>query len=478
MKHYLIILVIAIALANFGCNNSKKNNSSESIHISGKVTNSAGDPVDGAIVKLKLAGQSVTTNEAGQFLITGTPVKPQGIVYPKQAAFIDTITVQKSGYLTYQMEVTNPLIDGIDIIPAKNDLPEVSKEYVFESSPNFASCHSSSIVELQNGDLLCTFFAGSREAAPDVEIYLSRKKPGGSWSAPVSVANGDEGGERMSTGNPVLFRDRMGALILFYKVIKPDVGFVGRMKTSNDNGYTWSKATQVGDSLMGAVKNKPIQLHDGIILSPSSTEDHKGWRVHVERSEDGGKTWQLIGPLNPEAKIGAIQPTLLTYPDGSIQLLARTRSEFGFITQSWSKDEWLTWSPLEPTVLPNNNSGIDGVTLRDGQQLLVYNHSTRNQKGMGHKGRGILNVALSKDGIHWQASLILEYLDQKGKQFSYPSVIQTHDGLVHIVYTWHRLRIKHVVINPKRLKSAPMPDGKWPVAGPFSLNAFKQSQQQ
>jgi predicted neuraminidase len=168
----------------------------------------------------------------------------------------------------------------------------------------------------------------------------------------------------------------------------------------------------------------------------------------------------------------------MTYPDGRIQLFCRTRSEHGFIAQSWSEDKGLTWSPLEASELPNNNSGLDAVTLEDGRQLLVYNHSTRTQEGMGHKGRGILNVALSKDGIHWEAALILDYLDEPGKQFSYPSVIQTRDGLVHIVYTWHRERIKHVVLDPEKLQTTPMPDGQWPAEGPFSLEAFKQNQDQ
>lgn len=349
----------------------------------------------------------------------------------------------------------------------------VLEEFVFESSPFFRSCHSATVLELRSGELLCAFFGGTRESHPDVETRLSRKPVGGEWTPPVSVADGNEpGGERMSTGNPVLFQERAGEVMLFYKVIKPDVGFLGRVKTSSDGGHTWSEARKVGDGLMGAVKNKPIQLDNGTILSPSSTEDDHGWRVHIERSTDGGKTWKLIGPINPEAKIGAIQPTLLTYPDGRIQMLCRTRSEHGFIAQSWSEDGGLTWSELEASVLPNNNSGLDAVTLRDGRQLLVYNHSTRTQPGMGHKGRGILNVALSRDGLVWEAALVLEHLDERGKQFSYPAVIQTRDGLVHIVYTWHRKRIKHVVLDPERLETTPMPTGEWPTEGPASLAAF------
>lgn len=95
---------------------------------------------------------------------------------------------------------------------------------------------------------------------------------------------------------------------------------------------------------------------------------------------------------------------------------------------------------------------------------------------MGCNGRRILNVALSRNGIDWEATLILEHLDRQDKQFSYPSVIQSRDGLMHIVYTWHRERIKQVVLDPERLETTPMPDGKWPKEGPFSFKAFKQLQ--
>ena len=359
----------------------------------------------------------------------------------------------------------------------------VLEEFVYTIA-DFKSCHAASILELYGGELLCVFFGGSREGAPDVEIRLSRKPVGGEWTPPVSVAHGDEAGsERMATGNPVLFQERRGDVLLFYKVFKPSdgsAGFMGRVKTSRDGGFTWTEARPVGDGLIGPVKNKPIQLDDGTILSPSSTHgSSRGMRVHIERSTDGGKTWKLIGPVNknPEAKISSIQPTLLTYSDGRIQMLCRTASNHGFIAQSWSEDRGLSWSPLKPSILPNNNSGFDAVSLLDGRQLLVYNHSTRTQKGMGRKGRGILNVALSNDGFNWEASLILEHLDDPDKQFSYPAVIQTRDGLVHIVYTYHRQTIKHVVLDPALLPTTPMPDGKWPLKGPFSLKAFKEAQQ-
>jgi predicted neuraminidase len=351
----------------------------------------------------------------------------------------------------------------------------VLEDFVFVTA-SFPSCHAATILELPDGELLCAFFGGTAERNPDVEIRLSRKPPGGKWTAPISVADGIQSAtNRLPTWNPVLFQPNGGDLMLFYKVGPSPSAWWGMVKTSADGGRTWSNARKLDPGIIGPVKNKPVQLKDGAIISASSTE-HQGWRVHVERSSDGGKSWKHIGPIETENQIGAIQPTILTYPDGRLQMLSRTRSENGFIAQTWSTDGGLTWSPLQPLNLPNNNSGFDGVTLKDGRQLLVYNHSTREQAGMGHKGRGILNVALSRDGLAWEAALVLDHLDQPEKQFSYPAVIQTRDGLVHIAYTWHRDRIKHVVLDPAQLTTTPMPKGNWPSEGPASLAAFHESQ--
>jgi len=347
----------------------------------------------------------------------------------------------------------------------------VKSEYIFETAP-FRSCHASTIAETEGG-LIAAWFGGSKESAPDVGVWLSRLE-NGTWTAPVEVANGAFQEKRYSVWNPVLFQPGNGPLMLFYKSGTGGPGWFGVMMTSIDCGKTWAAPRRLPDGILGPIKNKPIQLADGLILCGSSTEDSHGWRVDIERTSDFGQTWETTMPLNNGDEIGIIQPTLLTYPDSRIQMLCRSRSEVKFIAESWSEDGGLTWSPVVKSVLPNNNSGIDGVTLADGRQLLVYNHSTRTQEGMGHKGRGILNVAISRDGIIWEAALILEHLDQSGRQFSYPAVIQTSDGLVHITYTWHRQRIKHVVLDPAHLVTTPMQGGKWPTDGAHSIEAFHQ----
>src|SRR5262249_43547405 len=110
-----------------------------------------------------------------------------------------------------------------------------------------------------------------------------------------------------------------------------------------------------------------------------------------------------------------------------------------------------TWGKMGLTELPNPNSGIDAVTLADGRHLIVYNHTAR--------GRSPLNVAVSDDGKAWQAAAVLE--NEPG-EYSYPAVIQAADGLVHVTYTWKRERIKHVVLDLKKLVLRPIKDGQWP----------------
>lgn len=331
----------------------------------------------------------------------------------------------------------------------------IKDEFIFEKAP-FPECHASTIAETPDG-LVAAWFGGTKERNPDVCIWVSRMD-NGTWTAPVQVADGVQNDTlRYACWNPVLYQIPNGELLLFYKVGPRVPEWKGYMKRSKDSGKTWSKAEQLPDGFLGPVKNKPVLLDNGQLLCASSSEDH-GWRVHFEFTPDFGKTWKKVGPINDGEEIKAIQPSVLFYPGGKMQILCRSKNRA--ILQSWSSDEGKTWTALTPTVLPNNNSGTDAVTLKDGRQLLAYNHVL--PPGDETKGpRTPLNVSVSKDGKTWFAALILE--DSPISQYSYPSVIQTSDGLVHVVYTWRREKIRHVVIDPSKLKLTEIKNGAWPL---------------
>jgi len=338
----------------------------------------------------------------------------------------------------------------------------VEGDFIFEDAP-FPQCHASTIAQTPNG-LVAAWFGGTQEKHPDVGIWVSRHIDG-RWTPQIEVANGiqymrpDGSAHRHPCWNPVLFFPKAGPLMLFYKVGPAPSDWWGMLTASADAGGTWTTPRRLPEGIIGPVKNKPVQLSDGTLVCPSSTEGN-GWRLHLEMTHDLGLTWTRTELLNDGRRKGAIQPSILFHKDGRWQLLARDKRRRGNIWTTFSSDAGRTWSDLEPTILPNPSSGTDAVTLADGRQLLVYNHTQRaNEMADIGQSRSMLNVAVSDDGVRWSAALLLE---RSRGEYSYPAVIQSADGLVHITYTWQRKRIKHVVLDPAKIELTPIVHGTWP----------------
>jgi predicted neuraminidase len=330
-------------------------------------------------------------------------------------------------------------------------------EFVYETAP-FPQAHSATIVETPTG-LVASFFGGTKERNPDVCIWVVRHV-NGKWTAPQNVANGIMPDKRYPTWNPVLYQIPNGDLMLFYKIGASPGTWKGYLRTSKDGGITWSDAQALPEGYIGPVKNKPVLLSNGNLFCPTSIEGNKQgntWQVHFEVTPDFGKTWRKVGPINAPKGYDAIQPSILDHGNGKLQILARSRNRA--VLESWSTDNGETWSPLAKTNLPNNNSGTDAVTMKNGKHALIYNHVL--PPGDLAKGpRTPLNLSISKNGKQWYAAAIME--DSPISQYSYPSIIQTKDGMLHAIYTWRRERIKHAVIDPSKLKLKKIKNGLWP----------------
>ena len=334
-----------------------------------------------------------------------------------------------------------PKFDSVSLLGQTAFEPRVvQSEFIFNQLPH-ESCHASTISEVEGG-LACAWFGGKREGDKSVGIWFSSWDTR-NWSKPLEVANGIQlDGQRFPAWNPVLFDMPGGPLMLFYKVGPNPRQWWGMLVQSGDQGKTWSKPVHLPKSILGPIKNKPILLPNGRILCGVSTE-HDGWKVHMETLNNVGgisdqaswlKSEDFINPVST----GAIQPTILVHGKSRFQVLCRNQSR-DMILSSFSEDG-VNWSPLEKIGLPNPNSGIDGVTLRDGRHVLVYNHTQR--------GRSPINLGISSDGKQWNRLLELE--NQRGSEFSYPAIIQTKDELLHITYTWKRKKIKHLVVDLKK----------------------------
>lgn len=314
----------------------------------------------------------------------------------------------------------------------------VSSEFL-PDAPSMPFSHASSLVETKQG-LLAAWVAGSKERALDVSLHTSRLE-NGRWSAPFELADGRVEAEqrRYPVWNPVLYQPSKGPLLLFYKVGPGPESWWTLVMTSKDQGQTWSAPKKLLWGMVGPVRNKPVELPNGDLLCGSSSE-RAGWQVHMETATPGLTAWMKSRPLNNAMEISAIQPAIFKHRSGKIQILCRTKQ--GKLVQSWSTNNATTWSPLTPTSLPNPNGAVDGVVLLEGLAVLVYNHSATD--------RNSLDVAVSSDGgEHWRSVMVLE--NDPANEYSYPSVIQTSDGLVHATYSWNRRRIKHVVIDPWKL---------------------------
>lgn len=314
----------------------------------------------------------------------------------------------------------------------------VDSMFVFQEPPPSESCHASSLVCLPRNKILAVWFGGKYESSPDVRIWgaFFRK---GKWSRPVELADGQQpDGRRFACWNPVVFRNEAGLLFLHYKVGTSPRTWWAEMKTSGDEGKTWSAAVRLPEGFLGPIKNKPLQISKNEIIYGSSVEsaDGKRWTTHLEHSDASGQHWRATA-LDCDT-FGAIQPTLLRYGHDTLQLLCRSRQNA--VAQSWSFDGGHHWQPLTATTLPNPNSGIDAVSLRNGTQLLVYNPLLSGREWW--EGRSSLRVAASTDGKYWRDVFVLE--QHISGEFSYPAIIEDGKGMVHITYTYNRKKMKHV----------------------------------
>ncbi len=342
------------------------------------------------------------------------------------------------------------------------------------------SNHASNLLELDNGDLLCTWFGGTMEGTPDISIYLSRfDRRTKTWSAAVKMSEDATRSEQ----NPALFRHPAGEIWLLHTAQeKADQGTaVVRIRRSADNGLTWSEIRDLFSKPGTFIRHAPVVNPAGLLLLPvwhSNMRNAFGDDPSlVQISANGGKSWEEVEV--PESE-GSVHMDILETCD--VAFFRRRRADFIF--RSVSDDHGLTWSKPEPTLLPNNNSSLQARGLKDGRLAIIYNHiSAAGRAGESSvppwiKDReaflaaceitdtsavwGVprhpLVIATSTDlGLTWQRELVVEDDDSRRSvhdetgafvgDYSYPSIIQTADGLVHISYSYLRDHIKHVTLS-------------------------------
>lgn len=340
------------------------------------------------------------------------------------------------------------------VAPDADQSPEFFEQFV---DPDFIrpSAHASSLCEMADGRIAAVWYAGTREGAKDVAIFFATRAAGltNGWSAPRSIITRDSAAEETfryvkKVGNAVLFTGTNGHLHVLFVT----TGFGGwscsalNLKTSTDGGETWSRAQRLGLSpflnISELAKNPPAQLAGGGFAVPIYHEllgkfTEMLWLRPGADGFDAVKTRAFGGRT-------AFQSALVANNETDAVLLSRTAGTPMKVHSSRTLDAGRTWSANTTIDLPNSNSGLDAIRMADGRMLLVFNDSS--------DGRENLRLAVSADGgVTWRRAGTL--VAEDGEEFSYPTVLQTRDGLIHVTYTWKRLGIRQATFNVAWIES-------------------------
>lgn len=320
----------------------------------------------------------------------------------------------------------------------------LESQLIFDRTERFPSSHCSDIEVLPSGDLFVVWYAGQQEKARDVAIVYARRAPGESeWKTGVVI---DTPG--LSDGNPVLVQISPSHLEIYYQVMFGSGEGSTTLKkgwttcdirriVSRDEGRTWSEPDWVRKEWGYITKGTPLHLQDGTWLLPLHDERH--WRSLAAYSTDGRETWSFTAPIDCGwgFKMGNIEPTILERRDGTVVMIMRSADPRHRAWKSLSKDHGRTWTePRQIDDFPNPNCSIEMLKLQSGRWIVAFNDSETD--------RVPLTVALSDDeGETWYARRDVE--TEKGKgEYSYPSLTQAPDGVIHLTYTYRRETIKHI----------------------------------
>jgi predicted neuraminidase len=306
----------------------------------------------------------------------------------------------------------------------------IRQQLIFNTIPGRPSSHCATLTETADDALLAVWYSGTHEGHGDVAIMAAQLAPDG-WSEPW-VLHDTPG---LSDGNPLLYTLPDGTVVLWFVTIQGHGWDTARPYWchSHDSGRTWTAPERFGDRDGLMFRCRPLRLSSGRLVLPAY--DEITWQGLPLLSDDGGCTWREAKRIT--APDGCIQPAIVELEDASLLAYLRTGGGGNCIWESRSTDGGASWSACVPTNLPNPNAGLDLVRLVDGRLLLAYNPL--------REGRHRLSLALTQ-GQGWET---VELEHEPGREFSYPALLQARSGRCHLLYTYRRESIKHVIIDPQ-----------------------------
>ncbi|HYU25015.1 MAG TPA: sialidase family protein [Thermoanaerobaculia bacterium] len=341
-----------------------------------------------------------------------------------------------------------PASFAVPSVARTNEPPLLASELLPSSGTNFV--HAATLAELPNGDLLAAWYGGTDEIDPDVNIFVSRQdRRTGRWSAPRAIENGPRTHVK-SVGNPVLVVDRDGVRLFYVGVILG--GWSGStifVKRSPD-GEHWSTPRRIATSpllnLGMLVRSPAAAYNDGTIGLPIYHELRRKWSALARVDGQGRVVDEVRMADNP-----FIQPWVVpTSARDAIAFFRWSARAPGFVNSATTADGGVRWSPLASTGLEHRDSAVAAARLDDGSLIAIFNNSPGDRR----------KLAIVRKGGRWSKPFQIEndprpaFDGPTRREYSYPFLIATRDGRYHVVYTWQRTKIKHVVFNAPWVRAA------------------------
>lgn len=348
--------------------------------------------------------------------------------------------------------------DSSKILPSNNQ-PDSFFKTDFASHASTLEVHSATAVELANNDIMAFWYGGTREGHKDVNIYSNRwHSQTGQWGQEQVVLTRTTTKENTARyirklGNPVVTRGPDQAIWLFYVSVSVG-GWAGsaiNLTKSFDEGKTWSSAKRLITSpflnLSTLIKGTPIHYDDNTLGLPVYHE-FLGKFGELLRINSNG---DVIDKKRLSWGKTSLQPIIMVTSDKTAVTMMRNHdNRLNRILIQFSSDAGLNWTKLKASALPNPNAGIIGLQLFKPEQLLLaFNNDAEEREDM--------SLAISSDkGKSWQVITAVEEnhlaIPNKNKQFAYPWLLQTQNGTIHLLYTWHKSHIKHMTFNRRWLE--------------------------
>lgn len=340
-----------------------------------------------------------------------------------------------------------------EILPSSSSIHgrgEPFKEEEFISAPGNMQVHAASIAEMKDNTLAAVWYGGQYEGSPDTQVYFTTRAMGKNWTPPAGIVNRASASKELNRyikkiGNPLVFTDRDDRLVLLFVTVSFG-GWSGsslNLKVSSDGGKTWTRSQRLTLSpffnVSQLVRNNPLRLTDGGFVVPIYNEFIGIFSELLWLRPGGGEQAPVYFKTRLTWGMQYLQPAIVGLtPDSAVAFL-RSRRANSRIAVSFSDDTGGTWTAPRYIDLPNPGSGLNSLPLSGGRVLLAFNDSSTR--------RDNLSLAILKEypTEHTERAAILE--NTPGEEFSYPYMIRSSDGKIHLVYTWQRKRIKHVVFN-------------------------------